>query len=152
MEAASVPSAGNPVDPVVVPDPSDTTSARILGGVARAPLNLLLLAIGLLWLVPTIGLFFTSLLAPENFNSGGWWQVLLEAERRDLEQLLEPVERDQHPALARDDARDRDRRHGAADPRRRVRRLRVRLARLPRAATGCSSASSACWWCRCRWR
>ena len=75
MEAASVPSAGNPVDPVVVPDPSDTTSARILRGLARAPVNLLLLAIGLLWLVPTIGLFFTSLLAPENFNSGGWWQV-----------------------------------------------------------------------------
>jgi len=63
-------------EPVIVPDPHGTLSARILRVLARAPLNLLLLAIGLLWLVPTIGLFFTSLLAPENFNSKGWWQVV----------------------------------------------------------------------------
>ena len=62
--------------PVVVPDPHGTVSARILRVLAKAPLNLLLLAIGLLWLVPTIGLFFTSLLAPENFNSKGWWQII----------------------------------------------------------------------------
>ena len=76
MAAASASTAGTHVDPVVVPDPAEKASARILRGAARVPLNLLLLAIGLLWLVPTVGLFFTSLLAPENFNSGGWWQVL----------------------------------------------------------------------------
>ncbi len=74
MEAASI--ARDPVEPVVVPDPSETTSARILRLVVRAPLNIVLVVIALLWLVPTIGLFVTSLLAPENFNSGGWWQVL----------------------------------------------------------------------------
>jgi alpha-glucoside transport system permease protein len=62
-------------EPVVIPDPKGTVSARILRILAKAPLNLLLLAIALLWLVPTIGLFFTSLLAPENFNSKGWWQI-----------------------------------------------------------------------------
>ena len=32
----------------------------------------------MLWLVPTLGLFFTSLLAPERFNEQGWWQILSE--------------------------------------------------------------------------
>ena len=33
----------------------------------------------LLWLVPTIGLFVTSLLAPEDFQGHGWWQVFTAA-------------------------------------------------------------------------
>ena len=32
---------------------------------AKAPLNLLLLFIGVLWLMPTLGLFLDSLLAPD---------------------------------------------------------------------------------------
>ena len=71
--------AAQPVDtsePVVIPDPRGTTSARILRVLGKAPLNLLLLVIALLWLLPTFALFFTSLLLPENFNSQGWWQIL----------------------------------------------------------------------------
>jgi len=29
-----------------------------------------------LWLVPTIGLFITSLMTPESFDTNGWWKVL----------------------------------------------------------------------------
>jgi alpha-glucoside transport system permease protein len=36
---------------------------------------ILLLVIGVMWLVPTFGLFVTSLLGREDFQSRGWWQV-----------------------------------------------------------------------------
>jgi alpha-glucoside transport system permease protein len=45
---------------------------------AKAPLNLLLLFIGVLWLVPTVGLFLDSLLAPDQIGSIGWWKVFTE--------------------------------------------------------------------------
>ena len=42
---------------------------------ARAPLHLLLLVIGILWLIPAAGLFVTSLLPPAVANATGWWHV-----------------------------------------------------------------------------
>jgi len=53
-------------------------SARVLRRVAKAPVQLLLLSVGLLWLVPTFGIFLTSLLSPRDFSSEGWWQVFSE--------------------------------------------------------------------------
>ncbi|MDQ3784630.1 MAG: carbohydrate ABC transporter permease [Actinomycetota bacterium] len=43
---------------------------------AKAPLNVLLAAVALLWLIPTLGLFLTSLLSPVEISQGGWWRVL----------------------------------------------------------------------------
>nr|MBA3432407.1 carbohydrate ABC transporter permease [Actinomycetota bacterium] len=43
---------------------------------AKAPLNVLLIAVALLWLIPTVGLFLTSLLSPIEIGQGGWWRVL----------------------------------------------------------------------------
>jgi alpha-glucoside transport system permease protein len=45
---------------------------------ARTPVHIALVVVGLLWLVPTIGLFMTSLLSAEDYLEGGWWQVLSE--------------------------------------------------------------------------
>jgi alpha-glucoside transport system permease protein len=56
----------------------ESMSARILRIVGKAPVHLVLVIVGLLWLVPTFGLFFTSLLAPADINAGGWWQVFSE--------------------------------------------------------------------------
>jgi alpha-glucoside transport system permease protein len=39
---------------------------------------LLLVFVGLLWLVPTLGLFFTSLLEPADIGTKGWWEILSE--------------------------------------------------------------------------
>ena len=47
---------------IVVPAPHDTTAAKTLRFVARTPVNIVLVALGLAWLVPTIGLFITSIL------------------------------------------------------------------------------------------
>ena len=63
-------------DAVVVPDPHDTAAARILRILAKAPLNLLLIVIAAFWLVPTFGLFLTSLMSANDFSLFGWWKVL----------------------------------------------------------------------------
>ena len=48
---------------------------------------LLVILSGSLWLVPTIGLFLTSLLSPEDYSSGGWWQVFSEPSKLDVREL-----------------------------------------------------------------
>jgi alpha-glucoside transport system permease protein len=56
----------------------DRASARILRVLGKAPVQLVLVLVGLLWLAPTFGLLITSLLAPADFSSEGWWQVFTE--------------------------------------------------------------------------
>jgi alpha-glucoside transport system permease protein len=58
-----------------VPAPRDTTAAKIVRSLARAPVQLVLVVLGLLWLVPTVGLFLTSILPAETLASKGWWQI-----------------------------------------------------------------------------
>jgi alpha-glucoside transport system permease protein len=57
---------------VVVEEP---VSSKILRFLARTPVHAVLVLIGLAWLVPTVGLLFTSLLSPENLLTEGWWQI-----------------------------------------------------------------------------
>jgi alpha-glucoside transport system permease protein len=61
--------------PIVVADPNDRVAARIIRAVAKTPLHLFLALIALMWLMPTLGLFFTSLLSPADFQANGWWQI-----------------------------------------------------------------------------
>jgi alpha-glucoside transport system permease protein len=58
-----------------IPAPHDRTSAKVLRFIARAPIHILLVILGGLWLVPTIGLFLTSILPASNLASKGWWQI-----------------------------------------------------------------------------
>ena len=58
-----------------LPGQRDSLAAKIGRVVARGPLNILLAAIGILWLVPTIGLFITSILPLSDLANGGWWQI-----------------------------------------------------------------------------
>jgi alpha-glucoside transport system permease protein len=60
---------------IVVPAPQDKAAARILRFVARAPIHLVLALLGVMWLVPTIGLFITSILPASSLASKGWWQI-----------------------------------------------------------------------------
>ena len=55
--------------------PPESVAARIARVAAKTPVHILLLAIGVLWLVPTFGLLVTSLMAPEDFNQFGWWKI-----------------------------------------------------------------------------
>jgi alpha-glucoside transport system permease protein len=54
------------------------TGSRFFRFLARSPLHILLVVLGLFWLVPTIGLFLTSLLSAEDYLEGGWWQLISE--------------------------------------------------------------------------
>jgi alpha-glucoside transport system permease protein len=58
-----------------LPGQRDSIPARIGRIAARGPLNILLAAIGVLWLVPTIGLFITSILPLSALGNSGWWQI-----------------------------------------------------------------------------
>jgi alpha-glucoside transport system permease protein len=60
----------------IVRDPDARISARVVRFVGRTPVHLFLAFVGVLWLVPTIGLFLTSLLSPADFQTNGWWKVL----------------------------------------------------------------------------
>jgi alpha-glucoside transport system permease protein len=51
----------------------ESVAAKIVRAAARAPVQIFLLAVGLLWLVPTLGLLVTSLLPASRFDSDGWW-------------------------------------------------------------------------------
>ncbi|GAA0965652.1 carbohydrate ABC transporter permease [Actinocorallia libanotica] len=50
-------------------------SARLVRLVGRGFLHALLVVVALVWLVPTFGLFLTSLRSAPDNNAGGWWTV-----------------------------------------------------------------------------
>ena len=50
--------------------------SAILRFLAKAPIHIILVIIGVLWLVPTLGLFLTSLLDPSQFTEQGWWNII----------------------------------------------------------------------------
>lgn len=53
----------------------ESLARRFSRALAHAPVNILLVVIGVLWLVPTLGLLITSLIVPSQLGSVGWWQV-----------------------------------------------------------------------------
>jgi alpha-glucoside transport system permease protein len=53
----------------------ESLSTRIVRVLSKAPVNIILVFIGVLWLVPTFGLLLTSLLHAQDFQVKGWWQV-----------------------------------------------------------------------------
>jgi alpha-glucoside transport system permease protein len=60
---------------IEIPAPGDALSAKVLRAITRAPVNIVLVVIGAAWLVPTIGLFITSILPASADASAGWWQI-----------------------------------------------------------------------------
>jgi alpha-glucoside transport system permease protein len=57
------------------PEPIESPVGRIARVAARAPVNIVLMLIGVLWLVPTIGLLLTSLMPASDIAQQGWWHV-----------------------------------------------------------------------------
>lgn len=50
-----------------------TVSGRLIRFISRAPVHLALLAIAVIWLVPTVGLAITSFRPGDDVQSSGWW-------------------------------------------------------------------------------
>ncbi|HEY8787117.1 MAG TPA: carbohydrate ABC transporter permease, partial [Candidatus Limnocylindria bacterium] len=57
--------------PAMRDEARETLAVRI----AKLPVHLFLLLIGILWLIPAAGLFVTSLLPAATANARGWWHV-----------------------------------------------------------------------------
>jgi len=53
----------------------DTVPAKLIRFTMKAPVNIVLIVLGLLWLIPTLGLFLTSILPAQAFTVKGWWQI-----------------------------------------------------------------------------
>jgi alpha-glucoside transport system permease protein len=60
---------------IEIPRPQDTAAAKALRFIARAPVNIVLVVLGAMWLVPTFGLLITSLLPASALASKGWWVI-----------------------------------------------------------------------------
>ena len=56
--------------------PPEGVWPKVLRFLRKAPVQIFLAVVGLLWLVPTFGLFITSLLTPSDFTNGGWWRFV----------------------------------------------------------------------------
>jgi alpha-glucoside transport system permease protein len=69
VTAAAAEARGRPVV-------EESVAARILRVLGKAPVHFVLVLVGLLWLVPTLGLFLTSLFSATDVNSLGWWEIL----------------------------------------------------------------------------
>ncbi|MBK0418128.1 carbohydrate ABC transporter permease [Leucobacter sp. CSA1] len=55
--------------------PPRTVAQRILGALGTGIVNVVLLVVAIFWLVPTVGLFLTSLRSSGDNASSGWWTV-----------------------------------------------------------------------------
>ncbi|HLG07596.1 MAG TPA: carbohydrate ABC transporter permease [Gaiellaceae bacterium] len=76
----------------------ESTGSQLIRLAAKAPVYVLLVAVGLLWLVPTFGLFLTSLIVPSQINSAGWWEVVSTPSLATLENYSTIFENDAIPS------------------------------------------------------
>ena len=59
-----------------IPRARATPSERLVGFIARTPVHIALLAISVIWLVPTVGLAITSIRPRDEIQSTGWWTTV----------------------------------------------------------------------------
>ncbi|ASU83720.1 carbohydrate ABC transporter permease [Nocardiopsis gilva YIM 90087] len=65
--------------------PPRTLAERIAARTGSGAIQVLLVLVGLFWLLPTLGLFVSSLRSPQDNASSGWWTVLAAPSRLTLE-------------------------------------------------------------------
>jgi alpha-glucoside transport system permease protein len=74
---------------VTAPVVREGIAPKVLRVLGKAPVNLVLIVVGVLWLVPTLGLFLTSLMSPADISAGGWWQLFTKPSIATLESYRE---------------------------------------------------------------
>jgi alpha-glucoside transport system permease protein len=58
---------------------------KVLRAIGKAPVHVVLILIGIFWLIPTTGLFITSLLRASDAAQGGWWDFFVKPSTWTLE-------------------------------------------------------------------
>ena len=76
---------------VAAPGRREPLARRLGRTLSKGPINLLLAFIAVLWLVPTLGLFLTSLLPADIASAQGWWTVFSEPSVTTLENYDELI-------------------------------------------------------------
>ena len=112
------------------PSSSRRVASRARRRVTKAPVEVFLILVGILWLA-TIGLFLTSPMPVDQIETTGWWTIISTPSRATFENYRE--------VFANDTITDSllttlwiHRRDAAPDLRRGARSLRLRVARVPR--------------------
>jgi alpha-glucoside transport system permease protein len=84
--------AAQHAEPVAVPARRrEPLGGRLTRALSKGPINLLLAFIAVLWLVPTLGLFLTSLMPADVVSGQGWWTVFSEPSVTTLENYEELI-------------------------------------------------------------
>jgi alpha-glucoside transport system permease protein len=78
--------------PVVV---EDSVATRIVRNLSKTPVYLIIAFLGVLWLIPTIGLFFTSIIDPSEIGQIGWWEILSKPSEATFENYREIFDNEQ---------------------------------------------------------
>jgi alpha-glucoside transport system permease protein len=53
----------------------ESIGSKIVRWVGKTPVHIFLIAVGLLWLLPTLGLLVVSILPADQFDTVGWWHI-----------------------------------------------------------------------------
>jgi alpha-glucoside transport system permease protein len=69
----------------VAPPRGESTATKITRFIAKTPVHIFLLLIGLIWLVPTFGLFMISIFDPSLSATEGWWNIFSKPSTATLE-------------------------------------------------------------------
>lgn len=69
---------------VVVPKP-ESRAERIARWSAKAPIHIMLVIIGLIWIVPTFALFMLSIFDPDLSATEGWWNIFSDPSKATFE-------------------------------------------------------------------
>jgi alpha-glucoside transport system permease protein len=74
--------------------PRRSPVCRVVDRLSSGVVSVVLLVIGVLWLVPTIGLAVSALREPSDINSTGWWSVLTEPAQLTVDNYRELLDND----------------------------------------------------------
>ncbi|HEX6020717.1 MAG TPA: carbohydrate ABC transporter permease [Solirubrobacter sp.] len=66
-------------------EPTEARARPLTRVLSRAPVNIGLALIGVLWLVPTLGLLLTSLMPASDITTEGWWNIVAEPSKATLD-------------------------------------------------------------------
>jgi alpha-glucoside transport system permease protein len=83
--------AAQHAEPAAVAPRREPLGQRLTRALSKGPINLLLAFIAVLWLVPTLGLFLTSLMPADVVSGQGWWTVFSEPSVTTLENYEELI-------------------------------------------------------------
>jgi alpha-glucoside transport system permease protein len=78
--------------PIVIEESAATRMVRFL---SKTPVYLIIAFLGVLWLIPTLGLFFTSVIDPAEIGRIGWWEILSKPSEATFENYREIFDNEQ---------------------------------------------------------